>query len=146
MKALITTAAPALTAAWYGGTVASGWLASPGDAYVYNNPFYVAPQTLAVGAAPVDMSSNYYDYSQPINVAAAPPDAAVADSTEQVFSAARDSFKAGDYQRALDLADQVLKQTPNVAVVHEFRALTLFALKRYDLGADFREYLKTLTL
>ena len=76
-----------------------------------------------------------YDYSQPINVADAPPDAAVADSTEQVFSAARDSFKAGDYQRALDLADQVLKQTPNVAVVHEFRALALFALKRYDEAA-----------
>ena len=44
---------------------------------------------------------------------AAPPDAAVTESTEQVFSAARDSFMAGDYQRALDLSDQVLKQTPN---------------------------------
>ena len=81
------------------------------------------------------VSSAVYDYSQPINLAATPPDASVADSTEQVFSAARDSFKAGDYQRALDLADQVLKQTPNVAVVHEFRALALFALKRYDEAA-----------
>ena len=76
-----------------------------------------------------------YDYSQPIDVTSAPPDAAAATSTEQVFSAARDSFKAGDFQRALDLADQVLKQTPNVAVVHEFRALCLFALKRYDEAA-----------
>jgi hypothetical protein len=63
---------------------------------------------------------------------AAPADPAIADSTEQIFSAARDRFKAGDYEGALDLADQVLKQTPNVAVVHEFRALALFALKRYD--------------
>jgi tetratricopeptide (TPR) repeat protein len=46
--------------------VASGWLASPGDTYVYNNPFYVAPQPVVVGAAPVDTSYNYLDYSQPI--------------------------------------------------------------------------------
>ena len=42
---------------------------------------------------------------------------------------------AGDYPRALDLTDQVLKQTPDVAVVHEFRGLCLFALKRYDEAA-----------
>ncbi len=53
-----------------------------------------------------------------------------------MFSAARDSFKAGDYQRALDLTDQVIKQTPNAPVVHEFRALCLFALKRYDDAAS----------
>ncbi len=53
-----------------------------------------------------------------------------------MFSAARDSFKAGDYQRALDLADQVIKSTPNAPVVHEFRALCLFALKRYDEAAS----------
>ena len=73
-----------------------------------------------------------YDYSQPINVAAPAPAPEVAESTEQTFSQARDAFKAGDYQQALDLADQVLKQTPDVPVVHEFRALALFALKRYD--------------
>ena len=53
-----------------------------------------------------------------------------------MFSAARDSFKAGDYQRALDLTDQVIKETPNAPVVHEFRALCLFALKRYDEAAS----------
>jgi tetratricopeptide (TPR) repeat protein len=77
-----------------------------------------------------------YDYSQPINVTAAPPDPAAADSSEQVFSAARDSFKAGDNQRALDLAGQVIKDTPNASVVHEFRALCLFAMKRYDEAAS----------
>src|SRR5262249_50087686 len=55
--------------------------------------------------------------------------------SEQVFSAARDTFKAGAYQRALDLTDQVIKDTPNAPVVHEFRALCLFALKRYDEAA-----------
>ena len=96
----------------------------------YTNPYYVP-----VVAAQPAQTTVVYDYSQPINVTSTPPDASVAESTEQVFSAARDSFKAGDYQRALDLTDQVLKQTPDAAVVHEFRALCLFALHRYDEAA-----------
>jgi tetratricopeptide (TPR) repeat protein len=96
----------------------------------YTNPYY---QTV-VAAQPAQ-TTIVYDYSQPINVTSAPTDPAAAETTEQTFSVARDSFKAGDYQRALDLADQVLKQTPNAPVVHEFRALVLFALKRYDEAA-----------
>jgi tetratricopeptide (TPR) repeat protein len=96
----------------------------------YSNPYY---QTV-VAAQPAQ-TTVVYDYSQPINVTSAPPDPAAAENTEQIFSAARDSFKAGDYQRALDLTDQVLKQSPNALVVHEFRALVLFALKRYDEAA-----------
>jgi tetratricopeptide (TPR) repeat protein len=110
---------------WGLGSVASDWLYSG-----YSNPYsatQVAEQPATTNAA--------YDYSQPINVTSAPADPAIADSTEQIFSAARDRFKAGDYERALDLADQVLKQTPNVAVVHEFRALALFALGRYEDAA-----------
>jgi tetratricopeptide (TPR) repeat protein len=59
----------------------------------------------------------------------------VATSNEKVFSAARDSFKADDYARALELADLVVKQMPNAPVVHEFRALCLFALQRYEDAA-----------
>ncbi len=97
----------------------------------YSNPYYET----AVATQPASTTA-VYDYSQPINLAAVPPGAADAESTEQVFSAARDSFKAGDYPRAVNLADQVLKQTPNVPVVHEFRALALFAQKRYDEAAS----------
>jgi tetratricopeptide (TPR) repeat protein len=110
---------------WGLDSMASTWLSSN-----YVNP-YVSGD---VGAQPA-ATPGVYDYSQPINVTAAPPDTGAAESTEQVFSAARDSFKAGDYQRALDLADLVIKQTPNAPVVHEFRALCLFALKRYDDAA-----------
>jgi tetratricopeptide (TPR) repeat protein len=110
---------------WGLGSVASNWLYSG-----YTNPYYAT-----VVAAQPAQTTIVYDYSQPINVTSAPPDASVATSTEQVFSAARDSFGAGDYPRALELADQVLKQTPNAAVVHEFRALCLFALRRYDEAA-----------
>jgi thioredoxin-like negative regulator of GroEL len=111
---------------WGLGSVASNWVYSG-----YTNPYYAT-----VIAAQPAQTTVVYDYSQPINTTSPPPDASVAESNEQVFSAARDSFKAGDYQRALDLTDQVLKQTPNEAVVHEFRALCLFALKRYDEAAS----------
>ena len=111
---------------WGLAPVASTWLSAS-----YSNPFYTT-----VAAAQPAQQTTVYDYSQPINVNAAPPEAAVTESTEQVFSAARDSFMAGDYQRALELSDQVLKQTPNAEVVHEFRALCLFALKRYDDAAS----------
>ncbi len=44
-------------------------------------------------------------------------------------------FRAGDYGGALALADQALAQLKSDPVLHEFRALTLFALKRYDEAA-----------
>jgi tetratricopeptide (TPR) repeat protein len=109
----------------------AGWgLGSYATSALYSN--YTNPYYATVVAAQPAQTTVVYDYSQPINVTSTPPDASVAESTEQVFSAARDSFKAGDYPRALELTDQVLKQTPDAAVVHEFRALCLFALKRYE--------------
>jgi tetratricopeptide (TPR) repeat protein len=120
---------------WGLGSVASTWLSSNYvNPYVSVNVGAVPPTTTVVAAQPAP-STVVYDYSQPINISAAPPDPSATESTEQVFSAARDSFKAGDYQRALDLIDQVIKQTPNASVVHEFRALCLFALKRYEEAA-----------
>ncbi len=110
---------------WGLGSIANNWLYSG-----YTNPYYSA-----VVAAQPAQTTVVYDYSQPINVVAEAPNPATASSTEQVFSAARDAFKAGDFQRALDLTDQVLKDSPNVPVVHEFRALCLFALKRFDEAA-----------
>jgi tetratricopeptide (TPR) repeat protein len=110
---------------WGLGSLANDWMSSN-----YVNPY----NATAVASQPAS-TTIVYDYSQPINVNAAPPDPSAAETSEQVFSAARDSFKAGDYQRALDLADRVVKQTPNAPVIHEFRALCLFALKRYDEAA-----------
>ena len=111
---------------WGVGSMASTALYSG-----YTNPYYAQ-----VVAAQPPQTTIIYNYAEPINVAAAPPEAAVATTAEELFSAARDAFKAGDYARALDQADQVLQQTPNVPVVHEFRSLTLFALKRYDEAAS----------
>src|SRR5262249_39811940 len=94
-------------ASWGLGSMASNMLYTD-----YTNPYH----TQVVAAQPAQ-TTVVYDYSQPINVAAPPPDAAVTNSTEQVFAAARDAFKAGDYARALAQTDEVLKQTPNVPVV-----------------------------
>ena len=75
--------------AWGLGPMASTWLYSG-----YTNPYYAT----VVAAVPAQ-TTVVYDYSRPINVAAAAPDPSVTESSEQVFSAARDAFMAGDYRQ-----------------------------------------------
>ena len=53
--------------------------------------------------------------------------AAAAERGYQAFDRARDAFKAGDYAAALDLTDEALKGVPGDPLVHEFKALVLFA-------------------
>ena len=76
-----------------------------------------------------------YDYSQPIDTQAAPPPAEVADPAIAKFDSAREAFGSGDYAGALRLTDEALKVLPNDATLHEFRALVLFAVGKYDLAA-----------
>lgn len=76
-----------------------------------------------------------YDYGQPINGTAPPPEESVTSQAMATFDQAREAFQQGDYQRALDLTDQSLKQVPNDPSLHEFRALALFAVGRYDEAA-----------
>jgi tetratricopeptide (TPR) repeat protein len=95
----------------------------------YYNPYYVVEQPFAIEQPIV------YDYSQPINPTVAPPDATVADTADDLFERGREAFKTGMYTAALDFADQALRQMPNDPSLHEFRALSLFAMKRYDDAA-----------
>ena len=60
---------------------------------------------------------------------------AIADQVGTSFDSARDSFKAGDYAKALELTDQAIRQMPNDAALHEFRGVVLFALHRYEDAA-----------
>jgi tetratricopeptide (TPR) repeat protein len=76
-----------------------------------------------------------YDYSQPINTLGPPPAEPVTDEALALFGAARDAFKRGDFATALRRADDALAKTPNDTALHEFRALCLFALGRYDEAA-----------
>lgn len=108
----------------------------------YAGGAYVNPYYSAVATAP-------YDYSQPIvvnNYIPADQGGVVADQAEQLpaepanetdslVDAAREKFRAGDYVGALAGFDQVLRKSPNDSVIHEVRALTLFALGRYPEAA-----------
>ncbi len=111
----------------------------------YVNPYYSAVPAAMVASSP-------YDYSQPVVVnnyvtndgdltdastvqggtatsesAPSPSDAA--------FDAALSSFKQGDYAAALAGCDKAVKLAPNDSVIHEVRALSLFALGRYPEAA-----------
>src|SRR4029078_9531742 len=66
---------------------------------------------------------------------AAPPPTEVADPAVAKFDEARQTFRSGDYAGALRLTDEALKDLPNDATLHEFRALVLFAVGKYDLAA-----------
>ncbi len=105
--------------------------------------------------APVS-SGAVYDYSQPLVVyndnstvtTSAPADAAAAqpestttdgpqptDEGMAAFDESRAAFMAGDYEKALSLLDRTLSTMPRDTVVHEYRGLVLFALRRYPESA-----------
>jgi hypothetical protein len=98
----------------------------------YSNPYYGdgggAVVNQPVAAAP-------YDYSQPIDTTSAPASESVVDPAMATFDAARGSFKQGNYEQALAQAGDALKTLPNDTALHEFRALCLFALGRYNEAA-----------
>lgn len=92
-----------------------------------------------------DYSNPYYSdsmpacYSEPIMeapagataTASAPP----ANDAVGLFDQARSAFYDGNYAEALKLCDAAVAKMPNDAVLHEFRSLVLFALKRYGESA-----------
>jgi tetratricopeptide (TPR) repeat protein len=98
----------------------------------YSNPYYGGG---AYGGTTVVQQPIIYDYSQPINATTPPPEEGVTTQAMSTFDQARDAFKQGNYPQALDLTDQALRQVPNDPTLHEFRALVLFALGRFDEAA-----------
>jgi tetratricopeptide (TPR) repeat protein len=121
---------------WGLGSLTSGWGYGTG----YYNPYYVQP----VAAATVP-----YDYSQPIVVNNyVSSDGESGDATAQAVAQTPESeqalklfddglaqFKSGDYRAALTNFDAALQKLPGDPVVHEVRALTLFALGEYKPAA-----------
>ena len=126
--------------AWALGSSFYGWGYGGG----YANPYYAAAmmaqpimvdQTVAGEAQTVSVPALVYDYSQPIDTQSSPPAAEVVDPAMEKFASAREAFRSGDYAGSLRLTDEVLKVLPNDATLHEFRALILFAIGKYDLAA-----------
>jgi tetratricopeptide (TPR) repeat protein len=84
----------------------------------------------------------HLDYSQPIPAPAPPPEGEdelpLDEATEEaiaLFDKGREAFRAGDYKKALELADQAIELLPTDATLHEFRALALFAMKEFQQAA-----------
>ncbi len=96
--------------------------------YDYANP-YCDATTVAESPA--------IDYSQPIITTTALPEADSSAATAAVSDSdqARNAFYSGDYAGALKALDTALSKTPSDVVLHEFRALCLFALHRYKEAA-----------
>lgn len=85
----------------------------------YNNPYYAT-------------SMGGYNYAQPVPTALAADDNPTA---TQQFDNAVAQFKAGEYTTALTSVDNAIQLNPTDPVMHEFRALDLFALQNYKSSA-----------
>jgi tetratricopeptide (TPR) repeat protein len=126
---------PAAWGALAAGTVAAGALTPWAESsFEYANPYYEAPpETSAVEVQPV------LDYSQPIAVPTqaevSDTDNAVVDDSMDSFSKARSYFMDGKYADAAAEAENALKLLPGDRTIHEFRALCLFAQKKYPEAA-----------
>jgi tetratricopeptide (TPR) repeat protein len=122
------------------------------NTYAYSNPYYVAP---VVGATQV-AGSVPYDYSQPVvvnNYITAESQGSTASSTSSPVTTANPtssskieesfsdfdqglaSFKDANYQASLGSFNNALSKNGGDPVVHEVRALSLFALGDYSTAA-----------
>ena len=114
------------------------WINEVGYPAAYYNPYYVVSQPTYV---PV------YDYAQPVvvnnyipvettaGVASNPIEAPAAQAALSEVDQGLAAFKAGNYGQALDYFNRALKSNPGDPIIHEVRALTLFALGQYTDAA-----------
>jgi tetratricopeptide (TPR) repeat protein len=100
----------------------------------YDNPYYTESYPISEGYA--------IDYSQPIAVDEAAAALAATPTTPEApapgiadFNAARDAFYKKDYAAALASTNKALTAMPNDPIIHEFRALVLFAQGKYREAA-----------
>jgi tetratricopeptide (TPR) repeat protein len=93
----------------------------------YYNPYYDGGGAVSY-AAPISGDPAYE------NQQAADADPAD-DPLTQLVTAARSAFYGKQYDEALRLTDEALKQVPRDAAINEFRSLCLFALGRYKESA-----------
>jgi tetratricopeptide (TPR) repeat protein len=94
----------------------------------YTEPIVTMPIEPVLETAPA--------VAQPAAVpGAAPPQPGVSSEGVTKFDEARAAFLEGQYEAALKLTDAAVAQMPRDAVLHEFRSLVLFALKRYAESA-----------
>ncbi len=123
---------------WNGGKPTATVAGSPWrfGYWSYSNPYYVGTP-----AGPA-----YFNYSQPIIASNITIDAsgqfypqAIGQTSReqalQIFAAARAAFFAGDLRTAQSQIDLAIATLPGDTVLHEFRALVLFARRDYGSAA-----------
>ncbi len=119
---------------WGLGSMTNNWGYNYASFY---NPYYADP--LIAQAIP-------YDYSQPVvinNIVSSTAEAESEPLPEEqaqeqalaMFDEGLSNFTAGQYAAALNDLNSALKELPEDPVVHEVRALTLFALGDYKAAA-----------
>ena len=110
---------------WGYGGWGLGGLAYNSGYLGYSNPYY-------------NSSFAGYNYAQPIPVdySASPPAvAAEGNPADVALNAAVAAFKQNNYDAALDIINKGIAQYPTDSVMHEFRALVLFAKGDYQQAA-----------
>jgi tetratricopeptide (TPR) repeat protein len=128
------------SAGWGLGAWTSGW----GTVPAFYNPYFSNPAVV---------QSSAFDYSQPVVVnnytitdnsasssasggaVANDAQAAAREASLTLFDEGLAKFESGDYHAALAKFNEVLKERPGDAVVHEVRSLALFALGDYQAAA-----------
>lgn len=97
----------------------------------YYNPYYSEGATVSYAepiiTAPVELPP---EGQAPTSL---PP--GVSAEAVSKFDEARAAFFGGKYDEALKLTDEAVAKMPRDAVLHEFRSLVLFALKKYPESA-----------
>jgi hypothetical protein len=130
---------------WWGGAgwgAAAGWAAASvipwsWGYWSYSNPYATEPYV--IDNTTVDYSQPILAYQEPAqadqsnNLTADQP--TPADQASQDFAAARSAFAQEDYTTAMNEVQQAIAITPNDPVLHEFRALVLFATGKYKEAA-----------
>lgn len=131
--------AMAMGATWW-GLSRMGWALGLG---IFSNPYDEGGD--GGGGGGCDYSEPIAPYQPPAETqpaaatdpatTAAPLPPGVSQEGMALFEQSRAAFYQGDYKQALELSNQVAKLMPRDAVVHEFRALVLFALQNYREAA-----------
>jgi tetratricopeptide (TPR) repeat protein len=112
----------------YGYVTTGGGLTIGGGSIAYANPFYSTPGQYG------------FDYSQPLQLPGQSyqetnEDLILSERAIQRFDLARERFALGDYNGAAKYVDEAIRWLPNDPTLHQFRALTFFARKRYREAA-----------
>ncbi|MBL8848557.1 MAG: tetratricopeptide repeat protein, partial [Planctomycetaceae bacterium] len=95
--------------------------------YAFSNP-YVATSTASYYSG--------YDYSQPVRISTPDPSGAITEEAIRRFDLARAAFRDNNMQQCLQFVDSAIQLFPDDSVMHELRALALFAQGDYETAAS----------